>query len=274
MAHATHITIATCDRIRLGADALGVPCCHEDHTGDNGIRQEVQVSITYALETGDTDVIALAEQKALQVQLAHEAVWKRIGSFRRAAQNSQDNEPEGPQNGSNGHNGNVAMNGHACQTGNGISAGNDHTPTNGNHAPSHSTQGRATSRAGKRGKGLSTVETAPSATHPGTPANRASGSVANGNGQTAVAEQNGSPPLEKTYEPLANAPQKIAIRSRAAKIGLSSYALEQVLFQQFRKWSLDRLTKSEASSLLQAMQRDEWPNGDEWHTENETSLPH
>jgi len=78
MARATHLTISTADRIRLDGR------CGEDggeESGDNEVRQEVQVSVTYALEACDTKLVRLAEAKALEVKLAHEAVWDRIGAF-------------------------------------------------------------------------------------------------------------------------------------------------------------------------------------------------
>ena len=79
MAHATHLTIGTADRIRLDARQRGPG--RENEEGEDEVRQEVQVSITYALEAGDTDLVRLAEAKAVEVQRAHEAVWNRIGAF-------------------------------------------------------------------------------------------------------------------------------------------------------------------------------------------------
>jgi len=77
MARATHLTISTADRIRLDGR-----CGKGSEDGENEIRQEVQVSITYALDDGDTDLVRLADRKALEVTLAHEAAWNRIGAFR------------------------------------------------------------------------------------------------------------------------------------------------------------------------------------------------
>ena len=74
MAHATHLTIGTADRIRLSATG-------SDENLEDEVRQEVQVSITYALEAGDTDLAALAEDKAAEVQRAHERAWHRIGAL-------------------------------------------------------------------------------------------------------------------------------------------------------------------------------------------------
>ena len=74
MAQATHLTIGTADRIRLSAAG-------SDESKEDEVRQEVQVSITYALEAGDTDLAALAEDKAAEVQRAHERAWHRIGAL-------------------------------------------------------------------------------------------------------------------------------------------------------------------------------------------------
>ena len=51
-------------------------------------------------------------------------------------------------------------------------------------------------------------------------------------------------------------PQKILIRSRAKKIGLTAYALESLVFQQFKVWKVERLSKEQAASLLVALERD------------------
>ena len=74
MAQATYLTIGTADRIRLSAT-------ESDESKEDEVRQEVQVSITYALEAGDTDLAALAEDKAAEVQRAHERAWHRIGAL-------------------------------------------------------------------------------------------------------------------------------------------------------------------------------------------------
>ena len=90
MAYATHLTIATGDRIRLRfpqdigneENRRGEDGCQEE----NDIRQEVQVSITYALDGEETDLAAIAAEKADEVKCAHEAAWHRIGAFSRQHQ--------------------------------------------------------------------------------------------------------------------------------------------------------------------------------------------
>ena len=68
---------------------------------------------------------------------------------------------------------------------------------------------------------------------------------------------NGSPEAmpEPDTEPVTG-PQKILIRSRAKKIGLTPYALDSLVFQQFKVWKVERLTKEQASALLVALERD------------------
>ncbi len=60
---------------------------------------------------------------------------------------------------------------------------------------------------------------------------------------------------ETDAEPITG-PQKILIRSRAKKAGLTPYALESLVYQQFKVWKVERLTKEQASSLLSALERD------------------
>lgn len=60
---------------------------------------------------------------------------------------------------------------------------------------------------------------------------------------------------ETDAEPITG-PQKILIRSRAKKAGLTPYALESLVYQQFRVWKLEKLTKEQAVSLLDALDRD------------------
>ena len=230
MAHATHLTISTADRIRLDGG-----CGAENEDGENEIRQEVQVSITYALDPGDTDVVRLADRKALEVTLAHEAAWNRIGAFRGTggknhgggslgrcsgprtideSQKDKEDENEGPDD---GYDEDDPLAGLPC-------SGSD--PFGGGPAPVGAarpfpapTPGRATRNGGPiQGPGR-------------------------------------EPDSAPDSEPLTG-PQKILIRSRAKKIGLTSYALDSRVFQQFKVWKVERLSKEQAAALLAALERD------------------
>ena len=217
MAHATHLTISTRERIRLDSSVGDDP-----DEGENEVRQEVQVSVTYALDPGDTNLVLLADRKALEVTLAHEAAWNRIGAFRgqgggingsngtpgrcpdlRAADEDRKDENDDPNDGSDD------------DPRAGLPHGGD-DPFGGGPAP---TTGRETRN--------------------GSPAPRRDRAPAPAPDAEAV-----------------TGPQKILIRSRARKIGLTPYALDSLVFQQFKVWKVEKLTKDQATSLLIALERD------------------
>jgi len=233
MARATHLTISTADRIRLdgrcgedGGEESG-----DNDNGDNEVRQEVQVSVTYALEAGDTNLVGLAEAKALEVKLAHEAVWDRIGAFSSNAFSSGSNGGRpGPCSGrrlSDEEDGNSR---------------DDEDRDDGNDDPDDDPQGA----------GL--PPDPPPADPPlGGPARGAwymPGGSRLGNGTASPA-----PSPDPDAEPLTG-PQKILIRSRAKKAGLTPYALESLVYQQFKVWKVENLTREQAASLLAALERD------------------
>jgi len=244
MAHATHLTIGTADRIRLDARQHGPG--REDEEGENEMRQEVQVSITYALDPGDTNLVRLAEAKALEVQLAHEAVWNRIGAF------------------SGG--GNASSNSGCCS---------------GHSEASESQEDDEDTNDGREDDPLAGLPhcgddpfgggpTPAGATRPfpAAPTNRETqnGGPPQGGryfpdarsrtGSQAPASGPGrEPSLVPDADPVSG-PQKILIRSRAKKAGLTPYALEALVFKQFRVWKVEKLTKEQAASLLDALERD------------------
>ena len=199
MARATHLTIGTADRIRLDAR-----CSETDEDKQDEVRQEVQISVTYALEPGDTDLTVLAEEKAEEVQRAHEAAWNRIGALGTGARGGAlcarradfDEEDDGPDDGSQG-----------------VGAPPGPPP--------------ASPPAGSRHL--------PNASR--------------------LSAGNTGPDAAPDAEPVTG-PQKILIRSRAGKIGLTAYALESLLYQQFKVLRVDRLSRTQATSLLDALDRD------------------
>ena len=203
MARATHLTIGTADRIRLDAR-----CSETDEDKQDEVRQEVQISVTYALEPGDTDLTVLAEEKAEEVQRAHEAAWNRIGALGTGARGgapcarladrdedeSNDWLDDGPQEAGAPPGPPPAI-----------------PPAGAWHLPS---------------------------------ASRPSAGIGNT-----------GPDAAPDAEPVTG-PQKILIRSRAGKIGLTAYALESLLYQQFKVLRVDRLSRTQATSLLDALDRD------------------
>ena len=201
MARATHLTIGTADRIRLDARSTETEGTDED--GQDEIRQEVQVSITYALDAEDTDLTALAAEKAGEVQRAHEAAWNEIGVL------------------GNG--------GTSCARRSDFEEDDDQ-PDDGRH-----------------GAGIP----------PGPPPSDPPVGAWHLPGDSRPSGESGTPTADvpPDAEPLTG-PQRILIRSRAGKIGLSAYALERLLYQQFKVWRVERLTKVQAASLLDALDRD------------------
>jgi len=251
MARATHLTISTADRIRLDGR------CGEDGGEENEeevdeVRQEVQVSVTYALEAGDTNLVRLAETKALEVKLAHEAVWNRIGAFSSGngafsgstpgrfsgrhddvntgeEEEDENDDPDDdplaglPHHGDDPFSGGPSAGGAARPHPIGMTGQDSPFPTR-SVLPSHNGH--------------------PSSTSP--PAAGGAGRDMHGNP---------SPAADPSADPITG-PQRILIRSRAKKIGLTPYALESLVYQQFRVWKVERLTKEQAASLLDALDRD------------------
>ena len=221
MARATHLTIGTADRIRLDAR-----CSETDEDKQDEVRQEVQISVTYALEPGDTDLTVLAEEKAEEVQRAHEAAWNRIGALgtgarggapcARLADRDEDESNDWPDDGSQ-------------EAGAPPGPPPAIPPAGAWHLPS---------------------------------ASRPSAGIGNT-----------GPDAAPDAEPVTG-PQKILIRSRAGKIGLTPYALDSLVFQQFKVWKVERLTKEQAASLLAALERDLKEKGRKQEKDGKERVPH
>lgn len=257
MARATHLTISTADRIRLDARRQGHGYNEDDENEQDEIRQEVQVSVTYTLEAGDTNLVRLAETKALEVKLAHEAIWNLIGasssgngafsgstpgrcSGRHDDVNTGDEEDEDkedenddpdddplaglPHHGDDPFSGGPSAGGAARPHPAGLTGQHDPFPTR-SVLPSHNGHPIATG-------------------HP---------ALARSAGQDT--HGNPAPAVDPTAD-LLTGPQRILIRSRAKKAGLTPYALESLAYQQFRVWKVEKLTKEQAASLLDALDRD------------------
>ena len=231
MAHATHLTITTCDRIRLDA---GSDDYDEDRNGSSDVRLEVQVSVTYALDPGDANLVVLAERKALEVKLAHEAALSRIGAFsNHVLGNSSIPSNTGPGGSCRPENG--AMGDAKAEDADDEDAGDD-----GNDLDDYPPR-----------DGL------PSGSPPVGAWYLPGGSrFSNGNGSSEMGPGPDRETEEESDEEPVTGPQRILIRSRAKKAGLTPYALEQLVFQQFKVWKVERLTKAQAALLLAALERD------------------
>jgi len=243
MARATHLTISTADRIRLDGR-----CGEENEDGENEVRQEVQVSVTYALDPGDTNVVRLAEAKALEVKLAHEAVWNRIGAFSSTAF-------------SGGNSSSTAV-GAASSNGCGRSHGGGPNRCSVRLDPDEEDDEDRTNEDredgdddpynGPHGAGLPPDPT---------PVDPPTGGTARGSWYLPGGSRSGNGSAGPELSPDADAdpitgPQKILVRSRAKKAGLTSYALDTLVFQQFKVWKVERLSKEQAATLLAALERD------------------
>ena len=55
--------------------------------------QEVSVTVSYELERHDTDLMKFVEEKAVEVEKAHEAIWRRIRDLR-ADDTAKDASPQ------------------------------------------------------------------------------------------------------------------------------------------------------------------------------------
>ena len=231
MAHATHLTISTSDRIRLDSSTVdGLD------DGENEVRQEVQVSVTYALDPGDTNLVVLAERKALEVKLAHEAVWDRIGAFSSGGSNLGccSGRPKTSEN---------QVDDEDTDDGGG---GREDDPLAG------------LPQRGDDPFGGGPIPAGAARPFPAVPTNRetqeSGGSSRKGRHLPDV-KPDPVPGSEPDADPLTG-PQKILIRSRARKIGLSAHSLETLVFQQFKVWKVERLSKEQAATLLAALERD------------------
>jgi len=264
MARATHLTISTADRIRLDGR------CGEENEdgredGENEVRQEVQVSVTYALDDSDTNLVRLAEAKALEVKLAHEAVWNRIGAFSSTA--------------FSGGNSSTAFSA-ASSNDRGRSNGGSPNRCSVRQAPDEENDEDRNDEDGEDGyddpdsdpHGAGLPPDPPPVDPPlGGPA-RGAWYLPGGSRSGNAAASPESPP-DTDVDPITG-PQKILIRSRAKKIGLTSYALDSLVFQQFKVWKVERLSKEQATLLLAALERDLKEKGEKQEKDGKEGVPH
>ena len=270
MAYATHLTIATGDRIRLrfpqdigdeenrhGDIGDGENGCQEE----NDIRQEVQVSITYALDGEETDLAAIAAEKAEEVKCAHEAAWHRIGAFSHRCQPSrasvssscqaagkQDVPPDDRQealsaNGRQGpeSSGYLQKNGYQGEIDpSSLLAPRRVSPLR-HRAPAKLPAGNVAARecpGDRKYPGARKDRQGDPAAQPDIPRS-------GGNGGHSAA----SPVLEPIRQP-----QKILIRSLAQRIGLTPVNLEEMLWNQYQQRHLGQLTQAQAKAVIQALE--------------------
>ena len=229
MAHATHLTISTADRIRL--DGRGG---EESEDGENEVRQEVQVSVTYALDPGDTNLVLIADRKALEVTLAHEAAWNRIGAFR--------------GNGGRSNGGNPVRCPAPRAADNDRESDEDREDEIGD--PDDGSEDDPLAGLPHRGNDPFGGGPAPAGAARPYPVPMTDRKTRDGDDRPDRA------PAPAPDAEAVTGPQKILIRSRARKIGLTPYALDSLVYQQFKVWKVERLTKDQAASLLAALDRD------------------
>ena len=283
MAYATHLTIATGDHIRLRfPQNIGqADSGHEENVGqeENDIRQEVQVSITYALDGEETDLAAIAAEKADEVKCAHEAAWHQIGAFSRRHQppctsassschaaGKQDVPPDDRQDvlqtgaqealPANGRQG-PEPNGHSQKNG-----------QQGDFDPSSLLAPRPTASLRHRAPAklpagtVAARECLGAHKHPGDrkypgarehrqgdPAAQPDAPQSGGHA-AALPVHDATPPVLE----LISQPQKILIRSLAHRIGLTPVNLEEMLWNQYQQRHLGQLTQPQAKAVIQALE--------------------
>jgi len=275
MARATHLTISTADRIRLDG------CFGEENEdgredGENEVRQEVQVSVTYALDDGDTNLVRLAEAKALEVKLAHEAVWNRIGAFSSTAFSGGNSSSTAL---SGGNSSSTALSA-ASSNGSGRSHGSSPNRCSGRQAPDEEEDEDRNGEYRKDGDDDPDNDSHGAGLPPAPPpVDPPLGGPARGAWYMPGGSRSGNGSAGPELSPDADAdpvtgPQKILIRSRAKKLGLTSYALDALVFQQFKVWKVERLSKDQATLLLAALERDLKEKGGKQEKDGKEGVSH
>jgi hypothetical protein len=186
--------------------------------------QEVHVSVTYALESQDADLLAFMSEKAAEVERAHAAVWKRIRDQRAQRQVAQQAEaktmahpkvpvePERPK---------------APEAAEPFRSPESAAMTPNDGAPMRR----------RRRSASANEEASPS------PPERSETNVESTEAVTPV-------PTEA-----ATAAQQRAILSLVGRARMTETAFEVILVERFGKRWVEQLTKSEAAQLLMEMQR-------------------
>ena len=270
MAYATHLTIATGDRIRLRfpqdigneENRRGEDGCQEE----NDIRQEVQVSITYALDGEETDLAAIAAEKSDEVKCAHEAAWHRIGAFSRQHQPlrtsvSSSCQAVGKQNVQPDDKQDVPLddrqealpvNGRQRPEPNGHFQKNGHQ---GEIDPSSLLAPRPATPLRHRAPAKLPAGNAGARKYPGDPKypsgreHRQDDPAAQLNIPRSGGYAAALPVLE-----LISQPQQILIRSLAQRIALTPVNLEEMLWKQYQQRHLGQLTQPQAKAVIQALE--------------------
>ena len=219
------------------------------------MRQEVQVSVTYALEPGDTNLVLLADRKALEVTLAHEAAWNRIGAFR--------------SSGSGGRGSSARCSGPRAAD---EDRADDEDMEAETDDPDDCSDDDPLAGLPHRGNDPFGGGPAPAGAARPFPVATTGWGARNGDGRPASGPDRAPDPAPGA-EPLTG-PQKILIRSRARKIGLTSYALDSLVFQQFKVWKIERLSKDQAATLLAALERDLKEKEGKQEKEGEEGVPY
>ena len=263
MAIATHLTLATGHNILLGE-------------GDE--MQRVNVSVTYELEQGDTDVPLLATVKASEVAEAHRAAAEvlRAHAFAPLPQSPHLN-PKPPHPGRSREeiagSEEVRLEEARAEAEDPLRPEEPNEDDPDEDDPDFSDDEAGDDASEEYPDGDSDDQDASPRQEPSCQAQfgqkpavqrpslgqAISGAI--GSSTTATGSQAfGS----RTYPngvgeipsgPRITQPQKIAIQSLARQIGLAPYELTSVLQQQFGTWSLERLSKDQAHDLHVALQQ-------------------
>jgi len=222
MAYPTTLTLASGKTVYEG-----------DPDNDDGITsRQVQVSVTYQLERGDADLLAVTARKAQEVEAAQAAVWRQV--------RKEQTEMELPPGGGPPDDEDDPLRGED----DGDESGDDPpfydgSPDYSQDYPEDDGSGSMPPPHSLPAQGVPSCHTGP----------------AGGDGHD-TSGHNGSGGVP----PAITKPQKLAIGAQARRLGLSEVALAEIVRERFGKtsftprYAVDRLTKAEADSLLRALQ--------------------
>ena len=244
MAYPTQITIASGKTVYEG-----------DPENDEGITsRQVQVSVTYQMERGDEDLLAVTERKAKEVDAAQEAAWRQVKREQTEMELPPKAEPpphptdeDDPLGGEPGEDDGQDPDGDWAD---------DEPPSYGGNGEDHEDNHEG-SHGG--GGGPTPPPYRPAAAPQGPHACRIG--PGNGTGHDASSVTGG---VNGPQARAVTKPQKLALGAQARRLGLSDQALAEIIRERFGKssftprYAVDRLTRAEAEALMRALSEREW----------------
>jgi hypothetical protein len=244
MAYPTKVTIRSGKTVYAG-----------DPDGEGITSRFVQVSVTYALERSDDDLLASVARKAREVEAAHLAVWRQVRreqgelALRPAPAGFGDDAPPELVDGRGPHDD--------------PGPPDDPRPDDDDPLPSYARD--EDEEKDEEGGFVPPSDEVPFTEGPSEdgpteyPADR--NAVSQGSAERSITG-NGAAPTSNGSGPRpvpVTKPQKLAIGGQARRLGLSDVALAETIRRRYSKTShtprfaVDRLTKKEGEDLLRAL---------------------